>query len=138
MKHLPLKIWLLATVTPVFVAVIIRMVWEVVIIPSTGGLVMTVLVILGLLGLYALVAYFIFKPDLKKLVNLPVRIAFIVMATGGIIGGVIHLTRFVPSPEVGLPWSIVIAALYLIAGMSAYFMLLWAVWTVWKSRKNQR
>jgi len=138
MKYLPLKTWFLATITPVFVAVIIRIVWEITVNPSTVGLVMSILIILGLLGLYALIFYFTIKPSLEKLKSLPVGIGVVVMATGGLIGGIIHLTRFIPSPQVGLPWSIVIAALYLLAGTSAYFMLFWIIWLNWKNRKDQR
>jgi hypothetical protein len=138
MKYLTLRIWFLATITPVFAAVTIRIVWEVMVNSSGSGLAMSILVILGLLGFYALIGYFIFKPNWKRLKNLPVGIGIATMATGGLIGGIIHLTRFVPSPEVGLPWSLVIAVLYLLAGASAYFMLLWILWPTWKSRKNQR
>ncbi len=138
MKYLPLRIWFLVTIAPVFVAVIIRVIWEVIVNPSTGGITMSILIILGLLGFYALILYFTLKPNLQKLKSLPAGIGIVVMATGGLIGGIIHLTRFVPSPEVGLPWSLVIVALYLLAGASAYFMLLWIIWSNWKSRKNQR
>jgi len=137
MKYLPQRVWFLVTITPVFVAVIIRIVWEVIVNPSASGLAMSISVILGLLGLYALIFYFTLKPNLKMLTGLPVMIGVGIMATGGFIGGIIHVIRFIPSPEVGLPWSLVIAFLYLFAGTSAYFMLLWMIWSVWKSRKNQ-
>ena len=132
-----IRIWLLAIVTPVFVAVIVRITWELIVNPSVGGLVMSILIILGLLGLYTLVLYFTLKPNLKMLKSLPVGIGVALMATGGLIGGILHLIRFVPSPEAAEPLSIVIAALYLLAGANAYFMLLWIIWSTWKSRKNQ-
>jgi preprotein translocase subunit Sss1 len=137
MKHLTLRIWFLATLIPIFVAIIIRIIWELAVNPSTSSLVMSILVILGLVGLYAFISYFTLKPDWKKLTSLPVLSAIVVMATGGVIGGIIHLARFIPSPEVGLPWSLVIAVLCLAAGTSAYIMLLWILWATWKSRKNQ-
>ena len=137
MKYLPQRVWFLVTITPVFVAVIIRIVWEVIVNPSASGLAMSISVILGLLGLYALIFYFTLKPNLKMLTSLPVMIGVGIMATGGFIGGIIHVIRFIPSPEVGLPWSLVIAFLYLFAGTSAYFMLLWMIWSVWKSGKNR-
>jgi hypothetical protein len=59
------------------------------------------------------------------------------MATGGLVGGVIHLARFIPSPQSGLPWSLVIALLYLLAGLSAYSMLLWVIWSTWRGEKRQ-
>ena len=137
MKYLPLRIWFLVTITPVFFAMIIRIVWEVMVNPSRDGLVMSALVILGLLGIYALILYLILRPNLKMLKSLPIGIGVAVMATGGLVGGIIHLIRFVPSPEASEPLSIVIAILYLSAGASAYFMLLWIIWSTWKSRKNQ-
>jgi hypothetical protein len=137
MKYLKLRIWFLATLSLVFVAMIIRIIWEFAVNPSTSGLVMSILVILGLVGLYAFISYFTLKPDWKKLTSLPVLSAIVVMATGGVIGGIIHLARFIPSPEVRLPLSLVIAVLCLAAGTSAYIMLLWTLWVAWKSRKNQ-
>ena len=137
MKHLLLRIWFLATITPVFAAAITRVIWEVTNNPSGSGLVMSVLVTLGLLGLYALISYFTFKPNWKKLKSLPFGIWGAIMATGGFIGGIIHLIRFVPSPEASEPPSIVISALCLLAGTSTYFMLLWIIRSTWKSKKRQ-
>jgi len=137
MKYLPLRIWFLVTIAPVFVAVIIRIVWEVIVNSSVDGLVMSILVILGLLGFYALICYLTLKPNLIILKSLPLWLGVAIMATGGLISGIIHLVRFIPSPEVGLPWSIVIAVLYLLAGTSAYFMLLWFVWSLWKGKGNR-
>jgi hypothetical protein len=138
MKHQPLRIWFLATLIPVFGAIIIRIIWEVVVNPSTSGLAMSILVILGLVGLYALIFYFTFKPNRKILTSLPLWIGLAIMATGGLAAGIIHATRFIPSPQVGLPWSLVIVFLYLLAGVSAYFMLLWFVWYLWKSQDRNR
>ncbi|MFC1931365.1 hypothetical protein ACFLXJ_04125 [Chloroflexota bacterium] len=137
MKYLPLRIWFIATITPVFAAIIIRLIWELTVNPSTAGLAMSIMVIFGIFGIYALISYFILNPDFKKLKSLPVGIGIVVMATGSLIGGIIHLIRFVPSPEFGLPWSPVIACLYLLAAISAYFMLLWIIWKGQKSRRKQ-
>ena len=137
MKHQTLRIGSLVTVTPVIVAIIIRIIWELMANPSTDGLIMLIPVILGLLGLYALIACFIVKPNPKMPASLPVGMGVAILATAGLIGGVIHLTRFIPSPEAGLPWSLVIALLYLLTGTSAYLMLLRIIWSNWKSRENQ-
>jgi len=137
MKYLPLRIWFLATLTPVFVAMIIRIVWEVMVNPSVSGFIMSALVILGILGLYTLIFYVTLKPNLAELKSLPLGMGVFVIATGGLIAGAIHLVRFIPSPEAGLPWSLLIACLYLLAAVSAYFMLLWVIWSIWKNRKTQ-
>jgi hypothetical protein len=137
MKYLPLRAWFLVTITPVFVAVIIRIVWEVIVDPSVDGLVMSILATLVLLCLFALIFYFTIKPDLKMLKNLPFGVGIALAATGGFISGVIHFVHFVPSPEAEAPLSLVLAILFLFAGASAYFMLLWMIWSFWTSRKNQ-
>jgi len=132
MKHLSLRIWSLVTLTPVFAAIIIRIGWELAVNFSTGGLVMSALVVLAILGLYALILYLALKPNRKMLTSLPVWVSIAVMATGALIGGIIHLTRFVPSPQSELPWSLVIALLYFFAALNAYGILLWFVWSLWK------
>jgi hypothetical protein len=137
MKLQTLKIWFLVAITPVFMAIITRMVWELVANFSTSGLVMSVLVIIALLGVCTLLFYLILKPNLAILSNLTVWIVGAVMTTGGVIGSVIHLMRFLPSPQCALPWSLVIALLYLIALLNAYFILLWHIWSLWKKKRRK-
>ncbi len=137
MKLRTLKIWSLVMITPVFMAAIIRMVWELTVNFSTGGLTMSVLIIIGLIGLYAFLLYLVLKPDTKMLSSLPLWIGIAVMAAGCIIGGIIHFTRFLPSPQSELPWSLVIASLYLFAALNAYGILLWFVWSLWKKEHRK-
>jgi len=136
MKYLPLKIWLIVAITLALSALIIRLVWEIVYGPPAASLVLIILVIVALLGIYVLFIYFTIKPNLKKLTSLPVGIVVTVMATAGLIGGIIHFIRYVPSPEATEPLSVVIATLFLLAGSSAYFLLLWIIWSIWKTRKG--
>ena len=133
MKYLPLRIWLIVVITLAISAVIIRLIWEIVYSPPTASLSLIILVMLALLGIYVLFIYFTIKPNLKKLTSLPVGIVVTVMATVGLIGGIIHFIRYVPSPEATEPPSVVIATLFLLAGTSAYFLLLWIIW---KTRKG--
>jgi hypothetical protein len=132
MKNRPLRIWALVTITPVFAAIIMRLVWELAVNNSNGGLVMSALVVLGLLGLYTLILYLVLNPKQKLMTSLPVWTGIAVMATGGLIGGIIHMVRFLPSLQSELPWSLVIALLYLFAGLNAYCILVWFVWSLWK------
>jgi len=136
MKYLPLKIWLIVAITLALSALIIRLVWEIVYGPPAASLVLIILVIVAFLGIYVLFIYFTIKPNMKKLTSLPVGIAVTVMATAGLIGGIIHFIRYVPSPEATEPLSVVIATLFLLAGSSAYFLLLWVIWSIWKTRKG--
>ena len=136
MKYLPLKIWLIVVITLAISAVIIRLIWEIVYSPPPASLSLIIMVMLALLGSYVLFIYFTIKPNLKKLTSLPVGIVVTVMATAGLTGGIIHFTRYVPSPEATEPLSVVIATLLLLAGTSAYFLLLWIIWSIWKTRKG--
>ena len=136
MKYLPLKIWLIVVITLAISAVIIRLIWEIVYSPPTASLSLIILVMLALLGSYILFIYFTIKPNLKRLTSLPIGIVVTVMATAGLIGGIIHFIRYVPSPEATEPLSVVIATLFLLAGSSAYFLLLWIIWSIWKTRKG--
>lgn len=113
-------------------ATIIRLAWEIAYHPPLTSLIIIILVILALLGLYALLIYFLIKPDRKKLKSLPMAILVTVMATAGLISGIIHFIRYIPSPLATEPLSIVIATLFLLAGVSTYFLLLWFIWFIWK------
>jgi hypothetical protein len=137
MKLQTLKIWFLVAITPVFMAIFTRMVWELVANFSPGGMVMSIMVIIALLGVYTFMFYFILKPNLKVLNSLPIWIVGAVMTTGGVIGAVIHFIRFLPSPECELPWSLVIALLYFTALLNAYFILLWHIWSLWKKKRRK-
>jgi len=115
---------------------IIRFIWEAVVNPFPGTITIVILVVLGFLGAYTLFVYFIINPDLKKLKSLPVVIGLALMATGCFISGIIHFIRFFPSPQASTTLSLVLAFLFAFAGASAYSMILWIAWTIWKSRKN--
>jgi len=137
MKYFPVKIFILTTLTPVFLAVIIRIVEAVIAKPSADSLVMLILVILGLIGFYAIIIYFIYRPHWSRLTRFSVGIVVIILATSILIGGIIHVFRFVSSPEAEarFPWSLVNAGLYLLAGTSAYSLLLWVIWSIRRSKK---
>jgi hypothetical protein len=138
MKHFPPKIFILTTITPVFVAVILRIIEAVISEPSSDGLLMLTLVILGLIGLYAVIIYLLYRPHCNRLTGFNVGIGIIILATSLLVGGIIHLFRFVFSPEAEarLPWSLVNTGLYLLAGTSAYCLLLWFIWSIWRSKNK--
>ncbi len=136
MKYLPLKIWLIVIITLALSATIIRLAWEIFYSPPAASLTLIILAMLAFLGFYALFIYFTIKPSLKKLASLPVRILITVTTTAGIIGAIIHFIRYLPSPLATEPLSVVIATLFLLAGISAYFLLLWIIWSIWKTGKG--
>jgi len=135
-SHLPLRIWLIVSVTLLISAVIVRLAWAVTYAPSAGYLFVVLAFLLVTLGIYALFLYLIIKPSLKKLKSLPVRIWVTIIITGALIDGIIHFVRFVPSPEAASPLSVIIASLLLVGGISAYLLVLWVIWSVWKARKS--
>lgn len=137
MKLRTLRLWSLVTITPVFAAIVIRIGWELAVNYSTSGLVMSALVVIGLLGLYALILYLVLKPSFKTLTNRSAWLGIAVMATAAFIGGIIHLARFIGSPQSELPWSLVIALLYLFAALNAYGILIWFVRLLWKKESRK-
>ncbi len=134
MSHLPLRVWFMVTITPAFGAVLVRLAWEVTITTAVGSMVIIVLLMLVALSLYALSLYLTIKPSRKKASSLPVRIWVTVIITAGIISGIIHFVRFVPSPEATAPLSVVIATLFLLAGISAYLLVLRLIWSIWPAK----
>ena len=53
--------------TPVFAVAIICLIWEATVNPFVGTSTIVILVVLGFLGVYALLVYFTIKPDWEKL-----------------------------------------------------------------------
>lgn len=134
MKHLPLRIWLMVTLTLALAPVIIRFVWEITINSSVASLVILIPVILTIVGIYALALYLLIAPSKKRLRSLPVLIGVIVVFTAGFIGSIIHYIRFVPSPEAAAPLSVVMATLLIAAAISGYILILWVIWSFRKGR----
>ncbi len=136
MNHLPLRIWLIASVTLLTSAVIVILAWAVTYAPSVSYLFVVLAILLVTLGIYALFLYLIIKPSLKKLKSPPVRIWVTIIITSALIDGIIHFVRFVPSPEAASPISVIIASLLLIGGISAYLLVLWVIWSIRKTRES--
>ena len=135
-SNLPLRIWLIVSVTLLISAVIVRLAWAVTYAPSAGYLFVVLAILLVTLGIYALFLYLIIKPSLKKLKSPPVRIWVTIIITSALIDGIIHFVRFVPSPEAASPISVIIASLLLIGGISAYLLVLWVIWSIRKTRES--
>lgn len=110
--------------------------WEVSNSPPVGTLVIVILLILAIVGIYALFVYLAIKPSLRKLKSLPVKISVTVIVTAAITSGIIHYIRFVPSPEAASPLSVIIATMFLIAGISGYLLALWVIWSIRKVRES--
>ena len=126
----------MASITSAIGAVIVRLVWELTTATAAGSLIIIALLILASLAIYALLLYFTIKPRIKRLTSRPIRIWITAIATAIIISGIIHFIRFVPSPEAASPLSVIIATLLLMAGISAYLLVLWVIWSIRKARES--
>lgn len=127
-NRLLFKTWFIATITLVLGAVIVRLAWELTTAVAMGTFTIVALLILATLAIYALLLYLTIKPRIKRLASRPIRIWITTIATAGIISGIIHFIRFVPSPEAAHPLSVIIAVLLLTTGISAYLLVLWVIW----------
>jgi hypothetical protein len=128
MERALIRFWIILTLTPALIALILRLLWEAQTAYAIGTWIIIILLILAVLGLYAAILYFIFNPNLKKLQSPLFKLlsSGILIALG--IVGVIHFYRFVPSPEANLPISIPMAIMLLISEVSGCTLLLYLLW----------
>jgi hypothetical protein len=126
------KTWFIITFTLAAVAIIIRAIWQIVVIPTTGTMLIFIPLILAILGANALFAYLVLKPDRFK--SVPFLTGITVALTAGLIAGVAHFVRFIISPVADPFWSKVIGWLVLLSSISAYFLILNIIW----SARNKR
>ena len=128
---LKLKIWFVVTITIAVSGIVIRSVWQIMVIPTAGTLRIFLPLILALLGLNALIIYLTIKP--QKLKSLPIVIGIIVVATAGLMAGVFHFVHFIVSPEAAPVLSKIIAASVILPSLSAYLLLLYFIRSLRKS-----
>ncbi len=119
------------TITIVATGIVIRSVWQIVVIPTAGTFRIFIPLILALLGLNAVIIYLTIKP--QKLKSLPIVIGIIVVATVGLITGVTHFVHFIVSPEAAPVLSKIISAFIILPSLSAYLLLLYFFWSLRKS-----
>ena len=128
---LKLKIWFVVTITIAVSGIVIRSVWQIMVIPTAGTLRIFIPLILALLGLNAVIIYLTIKP--QKLKSLPIVIGIIVVATAGLMAGVTHFVHFIVSPEAAPVLSKIIATSVILPSLSAYLLLLYFIWSLRKS-----
>ena len=128
---LKLRIWFAATITLVVTGIVIRSIWQIVVIPTAGTFRIFIPLILALLGLNAVIIYLTIKP--QKLKSLPIVIGIIVVATVGLIAGATHFVHFIVSPEAAPVLSKIISAFIILPSLSAYLLLLYFFWSLRKS-----
>ncbi len=132
MSYLPLRIWLMASVTLATSALVIRLAWEISTGPTPRSLIMLILLIAAAAGVYGIIVYLLFIPHPRKLRSRQLAVSVTTILTAAIIGAIIHYINFIPSPEASRTISKVIATLLLAAGISGYMLIVWVIWALWK------
>ncbi len=127
------KAWCIITFTMAVIAIVIRAIWQIVVIPTPKTMLIFVPLIVALIGADALAAYLVVKPE--KIKNLPFSIGLTVALSAGLLAGVTHFYRFIVSTQADPLFSKVIGWLVVTSSVSAYFIL---VYLIWSQRKAVR
>jgi hypothetical protein len=128
MNHSHRRIWFIVTFTLAALAIIIRSIWQIVVIPTPGTMLIFIPLIIGMFGADALFAYLVINPD--KFRSAPFLTGITVALTAGLIAGVTHFVRFIISPVADPVWSKIIGWLVLSSSVSAYFLILNFIWSL--------
>lgn len=134
MNYSRLKIWFIVTFSLVVIAVVIRSIWQIVVIPTPGTMLIFIPLILALLGIDALFAYLAINPH--KFKSLPFLIGITVALTAGLLAGVTHFVRFIISPEAEPILSKIIGSCVVLSCISAYLLVIWLIWSLRKAGKG--
>jgi hypothetical protein len=127
MSYSRIKVWFIVTFTLAVIAVVIRSIWQIVVIPTPGTMLIFIPLITALLGLDALFAYLLFKPGIFR--TLPFIIGMTVVLTASLVAGVTHFVRFIISPLAEPFWSQVIGWLVMTSSFSAYLLVVRLIWS---------
>ena len=128
MKHARLRIWFIATFTLAVIALVMRCLWQIVVIPTPGTVLVFLPIIIALLGSEAAVIYVVRKPE--KVKSLPFVISLTLAATAGLVAVVAHFTRFIGTPEAEPVLSKVISSLLTAATINLYLIIIYLVWSM--------
>ena len=134
MNYSRLKIWFIVSFTFAVIAIVIRAIWQIVVIPTPGTMLIFIPLILALLGMNALFAYLVVNP--QKLRSLSFLIGVTVALTAGLLAGVTHFVRFIISPEAEPVLSKIIGVFVILSSLSAYLIVLWLIWSFRKAGKG--
>ena len=128
------KPWIIGTFTIAVIGIVIRSIWQIVVITTSGTMVIFIPLILALVGANALLIYIVLKPE--RLTNMLSLTVITLVLTGGLIAGVSHFYNFIISPLADPFWSKVISACVLSSSVSAYFLIIWFLWSLRIKRKR--
>ncbi len=130
MNSIHMRIWFIITFTMAVIAIVIRSIWQIVVIPTGGTMLIFIPLIIALLGMDALFAYLVINP--RKLRTTPFAVVFTIGLSAGLLAGVTHFVRFIISPLADPFLCKVIGGLVLLSSVSAYGIV---IYIVWSSRK---
>lgn len=134
MNYKHFKIWTIATLTLAVICTLIRSFWQIAVIPTADMMVIFVPVIVGLIFGTALFIYIAVQP--QRIRSLFFLILISVAVTGGLVAGLIHFVNFITSSEGEPVLSKVISSCFLIAGLSAYSLILCFLWSLRKTKES--
>jgi len=134
MDYSRLRIWFIVTFTLAVLAIVIRAIWQIVVIPTPGTMLIFVPLIVAILGMNALFAYLVINP--QKLRSLPFLIGVTVALTAGLLAGVSHFVRFIISPQAEPVLCKIIGSFVVLSSVSAYLLILRIIWSLRKVEKR--
>ena len=128
------KTWCIITFSMAVIAIVMRAIWQIVVIPTPKTMLIFVPLIVALIGANALIAYLVIKPEKTK--SLPFSIGMTAALSAGLLAGVTHFYRFIISPQADPFFSKVISWLIVLSSVSAYGIFLYVIWSLRKARNN--
>ena len=134
MNYTRLRIWFIITFTLAVIAIVIRAIWQIVVIPTPSTMLIFIPLIAALIGMNTLFAYFVIYPE--KLRSMPFITGVTSALTAGLVAGVTHFIRFIISPEADPFWSKVIGWLIVLSSISAYLLILNIIWSFRKKKSH--
>ena len=136
MNYSYLKVGIVLSFTLAVIAVVIRSIWQIVAIPTSGTVIIFIPLIFTLLGANGLVAYLTIKPSRRKLEHLWVVIGITLVFTAGLVAGVSHFVHFIFSSQADPPLSKVIGFFVLSSSLTAYLIFIWFIWSFRRNRES--
>src|SRR4030042_5362731 len=127
MNYPPIKTWIMVTITLTVVGIVIRAIWQIVVIPTGGTMLIFIPLILAMLLTEALGISLVSRPS--RLRSLPFTTWLTLALTAGMLAGVTHFVRFIISDNADHFWSKVISVLVLASSISAYSLVLYVMWS---------
>ncbi|MBN1176522.1 MAG: hypothetical protein JXA51_02450 [Dehalococcoidales bacterium] len=127
MSNSRFRAWCIITFTMAVIAIVIRAIWQIVVIPTPKTMLIFVPLIVALIGADALAAYLVVKPG--KIKSLPFSIGLTVALSAGLLAGVTHFYRFIVSTQADPFFSKVIGWLVVTSSVSAFFILIYLIWS---------